>query len=119
MSVGITVRKKELANLECIGMSRRQVRIMLMSEGLIYAVITLLLVYTAGNAVTYGFFSMFKKEATYAVFTYPIIPVLAASLTEPKRNLYVQNSAEQIPRPPLLPYQIFSILMTIQNRLQI
>lgn len=80
MSVGITVRKKELANLECIGMSRRQVRIMLMSEGLIYAVITLLLVYTAGNAVTYGFFSMFKKEATYAVFTYPIIPVLAASL---------------------------------------
>ncbi|WP_429147846.1 FtsX-like permease family protein [Anaerotaenia torta] len=41
MSVSVMVRKRELAILESIGMSRKQVRRMLASEGLGYAVITL------------------------------------------------------------------------------
>lgn len=80
MSVGIMVRKQELAALECVGMSRKQVREMLVSEGLGYAIITLLLVFTAGNAITFGIFRLFQQEATYAVFTYPFIPVMMAGL---------------------------------------
>ncbi len=80
MSVGIMVRKQELATLECVGMSRKQVRRMLVSEGLGYAVITLFFVFTAGSAITFGIFKMFQQQATYAVFTYPVIPVLMASL---------------------------------------
>jgi len=81
MSVGITVRRQELANLECVGMSRRQVRKMLIYEGLWYATLILILVFTAGSAVTVGIFNLFRKQATYAIFSYPFIPVFLASLT--------------------------------------
>lgn len=80
MSVGIMVRKHELANLECVGMSRKQIRTMLLSEGLGYALITLILVFTVGNTITYGIFKLFSREAEYAIFTYPNIPVLTASI---------------------------------------
>jgi putative ABC transport system permease protein len=83
MSVDIVVRKHELATLECIGMSRKQARRMLVCEGLLYAAITLVLVFTAGNAITFGIFKLFQQEATYAIFTYPFVPVLAASLALP------------------------------------
>jgi putative ABC transport system permease protein len=80
MSVGIMVRKQELATLECVGMSRKQVRRMLVSEGLGYAAITLFFVFTAGSAITFGIFKLFQRQAAYAIFTYPFIPVLIASL---------------------------------------
>lgn len=49
---------------------------MLLFEGLEYAIITLLLVSTLGNLATYGLFKLFQQQATYAIFTYPIIPVI-------------------------------------------
>ncbi len=80
MSVSIMVRKRELATLESIGMSQKQVRRMLLSEGLGYAVITLFFVFTAGSAITFGIFKLFQQQVTYAIFTYPFIPVLTVSL---------------------------------------
>lgn len=80
MSVSIMVRKHELATLESIGMSRKQVRRMLVSEGLGYAVLTLFFVFTAGSAITFGIFKLFQQQTTYAIFTYPFIPVLMVSL---------------------------------------
>lgn len=80
MSVGIMVRKQELATLESVGMSRKQIRRMLVSEGLGYAMITLGLVFTAGSTITFGIFKLFQQQATYAIFTYPFRPVLIASL---------------------------------------
>ena len=80
MFVGILVRKQEIATLECVGMSRKQVRKMLVSEGLGYAVMTFFSVFTAGNAITFGIFKLFQKQAAYAIFTYPFIPVLIVSL---------------------------------------
>ena len=81
MSTGILVRKHELATLESIGMSRKQVRRMLISEGLGYAGITLFFVFTLGSAIAFGIFQLFQLQATYAVFTYPFLPVLITSLT--------------------------------------
>lgn len=80
MSVGVMVRRHELATVECVGMSRNQVRRMLVGEGLGYAAITLFLVSTLGSAVTFGVFRLFQQQADYAVFTYPFIPVLVTSL---------------------------------------
>lgn len=80
MSVGIMVRKHELATLEGIGMSKKQIRSMLISEGLYYAIITLASVLTIGNLFTYGIFKLFQQEATYAIFTYPFVPIIIASL---------------------------------------
>ncbi len=76
MSVSIVVRKRELATLESIGMSRKQIRKLLICEGLGYAVITLICVLSVGNAVTYGIFKLFQQQVSFATFTYPFIPVV-------------------------------------------
>ncbi len=80
MSVGIMTRKRELSVLEGVGMSKLQMRDMLVWEGLWYAIITLLLTGTLGNLIAYGLFSLFKQEATYAIFTYPTMPVFIICL---------------------------------------
>ncbi len=80
MSVGVLVRKRELATLEAMGMTRRQLRKMLLCEGIGYAVISLLSVLILGSAVTYGVFVLFVQQAAYAVFTYPVIPAFITTL---------------------------------------
>ncbi len=80
MSVGILVRRHELTTLESIGMSRKQVRRLLVGEGLGYAVLTLFFVITAGSLIDFGVFALFRQQITYAVFSYPVIPMLLVSL---------------------------------------
>lgn len=80
MSVSVVARKRELATLESIGMSRKQVRKMLISEGLYYAIITLVLVLSAGNLIAYGIFKLFQQQVSFAVFTYPLIPAVSIIL---------------------------------------
>ncbi len=76
MSVGVVSRKLELATLESIGMSKRQMKSMLRSEGLGYAVITMLISGSLGSIISYAIFRLFQKTFVYADFTYPLIPVL-------------------------------------------
>ena len=52
----IQSRGRELASLESIGMTERQIRRMLVLEGLLTAAGSLLLVETLGLAVTYGIY---------------------------------------------------------------
>ncbi len=80
MSVGIMVRKRELATLESVGMLKEQMRKMLVWEGGWYAIFTLAFVATLGNLAAYGMFTLFRQEADYAIFSYPIMPVLIASV---------------------------------------
>ena len=77
MSVGVMARKRELAMLESIGMTKKQVRLMLRSEGFGYAIITIICVLTFGSFITYSLFSLFKNMAEYATFTYPFIPCVS------------------------------------------
>lgn len=102
MSVGVVARKRELATLESIGMSGKQIRKMLISEGLCYAGITLSLVLSIGNLVTYGIFKLFQQQVSFAVFTYPLIPaaiialvILAVCLITPER-MYCAINKETI-----------------------
>jgi putative ABC transport system permease protein len=64
--------------LESVGMTKRQLRRMLMLEGLGYACITTLLTGTLGIAITYGIFELFRQQADYAVFKVPFVQMLAA-----------------------------------------
>ncbi len=80
MSVGIMVRKRELAALESVGMSKKQMRKMLIWEGVWYALLTLGFVATIGNLGAYGMFTLFRQQADYAIFTYPIIPAIITSV---------------------------------------
>lgn len=71
MLTGIFTRRTELAVMESVGMTKKQVQKMLMLEGIYYAVITLALILTAGSGILYlvGFFT--EQTADYAVFQYP------------------------------------------------
>lgn len=60
-------------------MTKRQMRRMLMLEGLGYAGITTLLVGTLGSTITYGIFKLFQQQAYYAIFTFPFIQMLIAA----------------------------------------
>lgn len=98
MSVSVVARKRELATLESIGMSRKQIRNMLISEGLCYAGITVILVSSVGNLIVYGIFKLFQKDVSFAVFTYPLIPaiiivlvILAVCLITPERMYCALN----------------------------
>lgn len=71
MVTGITVRQNELAVMESVGMTRRQIKRMLIFEGLFYAGFTSLLIITLGSAILYGVSRLSVHIADYAVFHYP------------------------------------------------
>jgi len=73
MFTQILTRKHEITMLESIGQTKKQTRKMLISEGMIYAVISSLLVCIFGNAITYGLFKMFQQQADYAIYRFPLL----------------------------------------------
>lgn len=75
MFTSVVIRRNEFAIMESIGMTKRQLRKLLVLEGAAYAVISSALVATLGSLVSYGAYKLFSKEATYAVFKFPIVPL--------------------------------------------
>lgn len=80
MLTGVFTRRKELAVLESVGMTKKQVKKMLMMEGVYYGVITIVLIMTAGSGIMYLVGKLSEKTADYAVFTFPwtLMAVIAA-----------------------------------------
>lgn len=76
MFTNITARKHELSMLESIGMTKKQCRRMLQMEGLWYALISMALILTIGNACLFLVYQAFKGTVEYAVFSYPIFPLI-------------------------------------------
>lgn len=76
ISVSVVTRRRELATLASVGMSRRQIRAMLMGEGLCYAGITLALTGSLGSLIVYGVFQLFQRQVSFAVFTCPLVPAV-------------------------------------------
>lgn len=81
MAVNVMARKRELAALEAVGMSGKQIRKMLVCEGLCYAAIALMLVWSIGNLLVYGIFKLFQQQVSFAVFTYPWAPAVMMGWT--------------------------------------
>ncbi len=79
MATSITARRVEIAMLESVGMTKRQIRRMLMLEGLGYAGVTTFLIGTLGIVITYGIFELFRQQADYAVFSIPLLQMLSAA----------------------------------------
>ncbi|MDT2658838.1 ABC transporter permease [Enterococcus hulanensis] len=75
ITTSILARKKELATLESIGMTRKQTNTVLMIEGGYYALIVIGLVLTFGLGITYVLFSIVQKSATYASFSLPMTEI--------------------------------------------
>lgn len=72
MITGVYARRQELAMLESIGMTKRQISGMLTWEGFYYALFTSGCILTLGNGVMYLISKAVTKIADYAVFTYPV-----------------------------------------------
>ena len=69
---GLTMRRKEFAVLESIGLTRRQLKKMLLLEGVFYSMIVTVLLLTIGNGALYAFGAVMDKKIVYFVFRYPM-----------------------------------------------
>lgn len=81
----VHIRKKELGMLQAIGMTDRQLRIMLIEEGLFYTLGTLLITIGAGSVLGYLLYALAKKEYILGIrdYSYPVrmVCIIAAVLT--------------------------------------
>ncbi len=76
MVVNVNTRRYELAILESVGMTKRQIKRMLSMEGCYYWGVSIFLVATVGTAIFTVLFMIFSQVAFYAVFSYPVIPLV-------------------------------------------
>lgn len=73
---GILARKQEFAMMESVGMTGRQLRHMLICEGLIYALWTAALTTTAGNAAGYLLIRAIAGGMAYFTWHFTMLPML-------------------------------------------
>ena len=80
ISVGLLVRKREIAALESIGMSKKQMRSMLRWEGATYWMLSVFASMTFGTGIAYGMFSLLNSSSPrqFPAFVFPLSPVLLA-----------------------------------------
>lgn len=71
MLTGVYTRRKELAVMESVGMTKRQIKRMLVMEGAYYGLITIALILTAGNGIMWVVARLTVKIVDYAVISYP------------------------------------------------
>lgn len=69
---GLAMRRKESAVLESIGLTRRQLKRMLLLEGVFYSMIVTVLLLTIGTGALYVFGAVMDKKVVYFVFRYPM-----------------------------------------------
>lgn len=76
MMTGAYARRKEFALLESVGMTKRQVKKMLMLEGGYYGIISICLIATLGNGIIYIVSTLTEKTIDYAVAVYPLAELI-------------------------------------------
>lgn len=78
MITGILVRKQELAMMQAVGMTGRQLEQMLILEGAWYGISTLAVAATIGNAVSYGAVYLLGKNMAFFEWYFDLKPFLIA-----------------------------------------
>ena len=69
-------RRQELAMMESVGMTKRQVRKLLLFEGMYYAAVESLMILTMGGGLVYGIGKYTMYVADYGVLCYPYKTVI-------------------------------------------
>lgn len=72
----INSRLKEFAVIESIGMTKKQIKNMISLEGMYYALFTMGFTLTIGRWIVNLIWKIIDKEIDWAVFKFPMIPVL-------------------------------------------
>ncbi len=73
---GLTIRKKEFAVMESVGLTKKQLRQMLIMEGCLYSFAIFLQTIFLGNIVWYVLVKIIKNRINYFKFQYPIAPLI-------------------------------------------
>ena len=71
----LAMRRRELAVLESLGLTRRQLRKMLLLEGIFTALLVTLGVLTVGSFLLWAEGILIKQRLAYFVFQYPALPL--------------------------------------------
>ena len=64
-------------------MTKKQIKKMLIYEGLWYAILTLLFVFSLGSAISFGFYDLWVNQrymGNYMIFTYPWLPMIIVTV---------------------------------------
>ena len=72
----VQTRQQELAVLQSIGMTGKQLKRMLIGEGLWYTVITVIITLTLGSLITYGIVTGIAYQMWFFTYHFMITPVL-------------------------------------------
>lgn len=102
MVTNVNTRLRELAVIESIGMTKKQVKKMLTFEGLYYAGITIFMIMTLGMGIVYMISRLIKNVVDYAEFVFPmnalvvLIVFIVLVCTVVPRIVYKQSSQESI-----------------------
>ncbi len=78
-ATGLVLRKKEFAVMESIGMSAKQLKKMILSEGLLYSIFVILMTAASGSAIWYITCRIIKARLAYFRYYFPCAEFLAAS----------------------------------------
>lgn len=92
MVVSVNTRRHELAILESIGMTKQQIKKVLLYEGCYYWGISFALVITLGNGIYTLLYFVFRQSVPYAVFIYPLFPLILVAVIVLFICLYVPVS---------------------------
>ena len=76
IATSIYTRRRELAMLQSVGMTGKQLNGMLMGEGLLYVGITLLLTATLGSLLCWGLIQLVAGQMWYFTYHFTLTPVL-------------------------------------------
>ncbi|MCY6370600.1 ABC transporter permease [Clostridium ganghwense] len=79
MLTSIITRKREFAMLKSIGMTKKQLYKMLIFEGIYYAILTIAITLTVGNAFSYIIVQAMAGQIWFFTYHFTILPVLIAS----------------------------------------
>lgn len=80
MLTGVYTRRKELAVMESVGMTKKQIKSMLVLEGMYYGLITIGMILTVGNLIMWAVARLTMKIIDYAVISYPWLGIGIMSL---------------------------------------
>ena len=72
----VQTRRQELAVLQSIGMTGKQLKTMLIGEGLWYTLITVIITLTIGSLITYGIVTGIAYQMWFFTYHFMITPVL-------------------------------------------
>ena len=80
MTTTIFARQRELAILESIGMTKKQILTMIAFEGEIYAIVSLFLLVALGIPLTYGITCLLHEELYFMTFRPPIVEIICIAV---------------------------------------